>query len=58
MAELTPGQRTAMTARIVLTTGLIVGLQAVLSGSAAVTLIGSVVLAVGAGLLIVAKQAD
>jgi len=27
-------------------------------GSAAVTLIGSVVLAVGAGLLIVAKQAD
>jgi hypothetical protein len=58
MANLTPEQRTAMTARIVLTAGLVLGMQAILLGSTAGALIGASVLAAGAGLLFVAKQAD
>lgn len=58
MAELSPAQRTAVTARIVLTAGLLVVVEALLRGSAARVAIATALVAVGAGLLAAAKRAD
>ena len=58
MPELSPAQRTASTARILLTAGAAVALEAMWRGSVARTLIASALLAFGGGLLFVAKRAD
>ncbi|MCP5265769.1 MAG: hypothetical protein H6934_06640 [Burkholderiaceae bacterium] len=58
MADLSPAQRTAMTARVVLAAGLLFVTEALLRGSAMRTAIAGAVLAVGASLLLAAKRAD
>jgi hypothetical protein len=58
MTPLSPAQRTAGTARIVLVAGLLCSLEAVLRGSVARSLVGAAVLLAGAGLLAFAKRAD
>ena len=58
MPELSPAQRTAGTARSLLTAGAAVALEAMWRGSVARTLIASALLAFGGGLLFVAKRAD
>ena len=58
MAELSPSQRTAGTARILLSAGAVVALEAMWRGSVARTLIASALLAAGCGLLFFAKRAD
>ena len=58
MPELSPAQRTAGTARILLIAGAAVALEAMWRGSVARTLIASALLAFGGGLLFVAKRAD
>jgi hypothetical protein len=58
MPELSPAQRTAGTARILLTAGAAVALEAMWRGSVARTLIASALLVFGGGLLFVAKRAD
>lgn len=58
MTELSPSQRTAGTARILLSAGALVALEAMWRGSVARTLIASALLAFGGGLLFVAKRAD
>ena len=58
MPELSPAQRTAGTARILLTAGAAVALEAMWRGSVARTLIASALLAFGGGLRFVAKRAD
>lgn len=57
MAELSPAQRTASTARVVLAAGLIVVVEALLRGSAARVAIATALVAAGAGLLAAAKRA-
>ncbi|MGB7181057.1 MAG: hypothetical protein WA888_15660 [Burkholderiaceae bacterium] len=58
MSELTPAQRTASTARIVLYTGALFVAEALYRGSAMRAAIASAILAAGAGLLLLAKRAD
>jgi hypothetical protein len=58
MAELTPAQRTASTARIVLYAGALFVTEALIRGSATRAAIASAVMAAGAGLLMLAKRAD
>lgn len=58
MTTLSPSQRTAGTARIVLATGALVALEALWRGSVARTLLASLLLALGGGLLFFAKRAD
>jgi hypothetical protein len=58
MAHLSPAQRTAGTARIVVAAGLVFALEAVWRGSVARTMVAAAVLALGAGLLFFAKRAD
>ena len=58
MAQLSPAQRTAGTARIVLTAGLMAAVEAAWRGSVARTLLAAAVLALGAGLLFFANRAD
>jgi hypothetical protein len=58
MTTLSPSQRTAGTARIVLMTGALVALEALWRGSVARTLLASLLLALGGGLLLFAKRAD
>lgn len=58
MTTLSPSQRTAGTARIVLVTGALVALEALWRGSVARTLLASLLLALGGGLLLFAKRAD
>lgn len=58
MAELTPAQRTASTARIVLYAGALFVTEALIRGSAMRAAIASAVMAAGAGLLLLAKRAD
>ncbi len=58
MAQLSPAQRTAGTARIVLAAGVLFVLEAVWRGSVARTLVAAAVLALGAGLLFFANRAD
>ena len=56
--ELTPAQRTAMTARIVLTAGVCGALEAALHGSIARIVLSAVVLVLSGSLLAFAKRAD
>jgi hypothetical protein len=57
MAELSPSQRTAVTARILMTAGALVVSEALWQGSVARTLIASGLLAAGGALLVFAKRA-
>ncbi len=58
MHDLSPAQRTAGTARIIVTAGVMVAIEAILRGSVARTLVAAAVLILGGGLLFVAKRAD
>ncbi|HLS56632.1 MAG TPA: hypothetical protein VK052_11185 [Zeimonas sp.] len=58
MAQLSPAQRTAGTARIVLTAGILFAAEALWRGSVARTLMAAALLVFGGGLLILAKRAD
>lgn len=58
MAQLSPAQRTASTARILLTAGLLFVIEALARGSAMRTAIASAIVAVGGGLLFAAKRSD
>jgi hypothetical protein len=58
MTPLSPAQRTAGTARIMVTTGLLFAVEAAWRGSVIRTLAAAAVLALGAGLLFFAKRAD
>ena len=58
MHDLSPAQRTAGTARIIVTAGVMVAIEAILRGSVARTLVAVAVLMLGGGLLFVAKRAD
>ena len=58
MPDLSPAQRTAGTARILMTAGALFAAEAVFRGSVARTLLATVLLAIGAGLLFFAKRAD
>ena len=58
MAQLSPAQRTAGTARIVLAAGVLFAVEAAWRGSVARTLVAAAVLALGAGLLFFANRAD
>ncbi len=58
MTTLSPSERTAGTARIVLAAGALVALEALWRGSVARTLLASLLLALGGGLLLFAKRAD
>jgi hypothetical protein len=58
MAQLSPAQRTAGTARIVLTAGVLFAAEALWRGSVARTLMAAALLVFGGGLLILAKRAD
>lgn len=56
--DLSPAQRTAMTARIVLTAGACGALEAMFHGSIARIVLSAVVLVLSGGLLAFAKRAD
>ena len=58
MHDLSPAQRTAGTARVIVTAGVMVAIEAILRGSVARTLVAAAVLILGGGLLFVAKRAD
>lgn len=58
MTELSPSQRTAMTARILLTAGSMFSLEALWQGSVTRTLIASALLGAGGSLLFIAKKSD
>lgn len=58
MAELSPAQRTAGTARIVLAAGFLFALEAIWRGSVARVMMAAALLVFGGGLLIFAKRAD
>jgi hypothetical protein len=54
----TPAQRTALTARIMLTVSFVCGLEALWRGSVTRTLVAGLILALGGGLLVAAKHAE
>ena len=58
MAQLSPAQRTAGTARIVLTAGILYAAEALWRGSVARTLMAAALMVFGGGLLFLAKRAD
>ncbi|MCO5106248.1 MAG: hypothetical protein M9907_04100 [Burkholderiaceae bacterium] len=58
MAQLSPAQRTAGTARIVLTAGILFAAEALWRGSVARTLMAAALMVFGGGLLFLAKRAD
>jgi hypothetical protein len=58
MPELSPAQRTAGTARILMTAGALFAAEAVFRGSVARTLLATLLFAFGGGLLFFAKRAD
>jgi hypothetical protein len=58
MPDSSPAQRTAFTARVVMSAGLLFAVEAILRGSVARTLMAALVLALGGGLLFAAKRAD
>jgi hypothetical protein len=58
MVELSPAQRTAGTARVVLFAGILFAAEALWRGSVARTLVAAALLVFGGGLLILAKRAD
>lgn len=58
MPQLSPAQRTAGTARIMVAAALLFAVEAAWRGSVARTLVAAAFLALGAGLLFFAKRAD
>lgn len=58
MTRLSPAQRTAGTARIVLTAGALFAAEALWRGSITRILMATALLLFGSGLLFLAKQAD
>ena len=58
MAKTTPAQRTAVTAKILLTAGFVFASEALWRGSVARTLVAACLLVFGGGLLMAAKRAD
>ncbi len=58
MTRLNPAQRTAGTARVVLTAGALFAAEALWRGSITRVLMATALLAFGGGLLWLAKQAD
>ena len=58
MTEHSPAQRTAGTARVLMTAGVLFAAEAIWRGSVARTLIASALLVFGGGLLFLAKRAD
>ena len=58
MSELSPAARTAGTARVLMTAGMLFAAGAFWRGSVVRTLIAALVLAAGGGLLFFAKRAD
>lgn len=58
MPHLSPAQRTAGTARVMVAAGLLFAAEAAWRGSVARTLVAAAILALGAGLLVFAKRAD
>ncbi len=58
MTDLSPSQRTAVTARILLTAGVLFAAEAMWQGSVTRTVIASSLLAAGGALLFFAKHAD
>ncbi len=58
MAELSPAQRTAGTARVLMMAGALFATEAIWRGSIARTLMAAALLVFGGGLLILAKRAD
>jgi hypothetical protein len=58
MYSMTPSQRTATTAKIVLLAGLLFAAEALLRGSIVRTFIASGLLMFGGGLLLAARQAE
>jgi hypothetical protein len=58
MYSMTPSQRTATTAKIVLVAGLLFAAEALLRGSIVRTFIASGLLMFGGGLLLAARQAE
>lgn len=57
MPELSPAERTAGTARILVTAGVLVAVEALWRGSVLRTVLAALVLAAGGGLLLFAKRA-
>jgi len=58
MSELSPAQRTAGTGRILMTAGVLFAAEAIWGGSVVRTLVATLVLALGGGLLFAARHAD
>ena len=58
MTNQSPAQRTAVTAKILLTAGLLFAAEALWRGSVARTLVAACLLVFGGGLLMAAKRAD
>ncbi|UCE31118.1 MAG: hypothetical protein JSW68_13955 [Burkholderiales bacterium] len=58
MGELSPGQRTATTAKILMTAGILFVLEAIWRGSLVRTLLAGALLAGGGALLAFARRTD
>jgi hypothetical protein len=58
MTDVSPAQRTASTARIVLTAGVVFALEAIWRDSVVRTMLAVCLIALGGGLLAAAKRAD
>ncbi len=58
MSELSPAQRTAGTARIIVTAGVVFAIEALWRGSVARTVMAGLVLVLGGGLLFLSKRSD
>lgn len=58
MGDLTPGQRTATTAKILMTAGILFALEAVWRGSLLRTLLAAALLGGGGALLAFARRTD
>jgi hypothetical protein len=58
MIEQNPAKRTAVTAKVVLSAGVLFAVEALARGSVTRTLVAACLLVFGGGLLMAAKQAD
>ena len=58
MSEVSPAQRTAGTARMLMMAGVLFAAEAIWRGSVARTLMAAALLVFGGGLLFLAKRAD
>lgn len=58
MSEVSPAQRTAGTARMLMAAGVLFAAEAIWRGSVARTLMAAALLVFGGGLLFLAKRAD